>query len=51
MFARIREEIDFGMNKAKEDRVVMTGLTSRTPMPAESRAKIDFLKKLATEIF
>jgi hypothetical protein len=51
MFARIREEIDFGTNKAKEDRVVMTGLTSKTPMPAESRAKIDFLKKLAMEIF
>ena len=28
MFARIREEIDFGTNKAKEDRVVLTGLTS-----------------------
>jgi hypothetical protein len=51
MFARIREEIDFGTNKAKEDRVVLTGLTSRTPMPEGNREKIDFLRKLAADVF
>ncbi len=51
MFARIREEIDFGTNKSKEDRVVLTGLTSRTPMPTGNREKIDFLRKLAAEVF
>jgi hypothetical protein len=51
MFARIREEIDFGTNKAKEDRVVLTGLTSRTPIPEGNREKIDFLRKLAADVF
>jgi len=51
MFARIREEIDFGTNKSKEDRVVLTGLTSRTPMPTGNREKIDFLRKLAADVF
>ena len=34
IFARIREELDFISNAKKEDRVVITGLTSRTPPPS-----------------
>ena len=48
---RRREEIDFTANKAKEDRVVINGLKSRSPLPADTRARIDALIKLATEIF
>jgi len=51
MFARMREEIDFTANKGKEDRVVINGLKSRSPLPADTRARIDALRKLATEIF
>ena len=34
MMARVREEIDSIGNKSKEDRVVMSGLKSKTPIPA-----------------
>ena len=33
VFARIREELDFIANTRKEDRIVITGLTSDTPKP------------------
>jgi hypothetical protein len=51
VFARIREEINSNGNKAKEDRVVINGLKSKTPMPTETRARIDHLRKVAGEIF
>ena len=51
VFARIREEINSNGNKAKEDRVVINGLKSKTPMPTETRARIDHLRKIAGEIF
>jgi hypothetical protein len=51
MLARVREEIDAIGNKAKEDRVVMNGLKSKTPMPAETRPRIEWLKDLSMEIF
>jgi hypothetical protein len=38
--ARIREEIDYIANVKKEDRVVITVLTSKTPMPSQSKEKI-----------
>jgi hypothetical protein len=31
--ARVREEIDFNNNIKKEDRIIMTGLTSNILMP------------------
>ena len=37
--ARIREEIDFMANAKKEDRLIITGLTSKTPMPTQSEEK------------
>jgi hypothetical protein len=37
--ARIREEIDFITNAKKEDRIIITGLTSKTPMPMQSEEK------------
>jgi len=35
LFARTREELDTMANKAKEDRIIMTGLTSTKPPPRD----------------
>jgi hypothetical protein len=51
MFARSREETDAITNKSKEDRMVLNGLKSATPLPADSRLKIEALKTLAAGIF
>ncbi len=51
MFARSREETDFGTNKIKEDRLVMNGLKSNTPLPTDQRSKIEALKKISADIF
>jgi hypothetical protein len=51
MFARVREEVDAGTNKAKEDRVVINGLTSTTPLPDEQKPRIEALKSIVNEIF
>jgi hypothetical protein len=53
IIARTREEMDAASNRSKEDRVVLTGLKSKSksPPPTEPRAKIEWLKKLAMEIF
>jgi CO dehydrogenase nickel-insertion accessory protein CooC1 len=37
--ARIRKELDFQANIKKEDRIIMTGLTSKTPMPNQAEEK------------
>jgi len=46
LFARTREEIDTMANKAKEDRIIMTGLTSTTPPPADWDQKKIWLREL-----
>jgi hypothetical protein len=51
MFARIREELDTIANKSKEDRVVLSGLVSKAPIPVETTAKIEALKKIAIDTF
>ena len=51
VMARIREEVDTSNNKAKEDRLVMTGLKSKDPIPMENRARIEWLKKIVTNLF
>jgi hypothetical protein len=51
MFARLREEIDSTANKSREDRVVVTGITSKTPLPTDNRQKIEKLKQLVAEVF
>jgi hypothetical protein len=48
MFARIR---DAAANLKREDRVVVNGITSRTPLPADNRQRLEKLKELAMEIF
>ena len=49
LFARTREEIDTLSNKAKEDRIIITGLTCSTPPPKEFAQKKIWLNKLVTE--
>jgi hypothetical protein len=51
MFARMREEIDSTANRSREDRVVITGITCKTPLPRDNRQRIEKLKELATEVF
>ena len=52
VFARIREELDFLANVKKEDRVVVTGLTSNVAMPTgldEGKRWVDDIVKTALE--
>jgi len=51
MFARVREETDASTNKAKEDRVVINGLSSPNPLPADPKLKIEALKTIVAGIF
>ena len=51
MFARLREEIDSTANKSREDRVVVTGITCKEPLPRENRQRIERLKELTAEVF
>jgi hypothetical protein len=51
MFARLREEIDSTANRSREDRIVITGITCKTPLPRENRPRIEKLKELAYEVF
>jgi hypothetical protein len=51
MFARSREETDAGTNRIKEDRLVMNGVKSATPLPTDPRARIEALKKISGEVF
>ena len=51
MFARGIEETDASTNKVKEDRIILNGLKSSTPLPADPRVRIEALKTIAAEIF
>ena len=48
--SRIREELDFFSNTRKEDRIIVSGLTSRVPMPIPATEKKKWLKDLVSEI-
>jgi hypothetical protein len=50
-FAALREEADFIVNKSKQDRVVVFGLSSKSPLPASKPDRIKFLKALVMEQF
>jgi hypothetical protein len=51
MFARSREETDAISNKAKENRLVINGLKSATPMPSDPRQCIELLKTISAQVF
>jgi hypothetical protein len=48
--ARIREELDFLSNTRKEDRIILTGLTSRVPIPVAELEKKKWIKDLVGDI-
>jgi hypothetical protein len=50
-FARLREESDTMANKAKEDRVVITGITSKSAPPTDPEQRKTWIKKIASDIF
>ena len=49
--AALREEADFNVNRSKQDRVVVFGLTSRTPLPTSRPDRIKALKDLVMAQF
>jgi len=49
IFSRTREELDMAANKTKEDRIIITGLTSKTPPPADRDQKKVWLRKIVIE--
>jgi hypothetical protein len=49
LFARTREELDMAANKTKEDRIVITGLSSKTPAPVDRDQKKAWLRKLVID--
>jgi hypothetical protein len=49
LFARTREELDTAANKLKEDRIIMTGLTSRAPPPADRQKRKEWMKNLVID--
>jgi hypothetical protein len=51
MFARTREELDAASNCAKEDRIVINGLSSPTPLPTDPRQRIEALKGIVAGVF
>ncbi len=50
LFARTREELDTASNKAKEDRIVITGLSSTQPPPVDKELKKVWLRNLVLEV-
>ena len=46
MMARVREELDLVANNKKEDRIVITGLTSGTPVPDNYEEKKKWLRNI-----
>ncbi len=51
MMARLREESGTSLYRSKEDRIVISGITSKSPIPTDNKKRIDYLKKIAVEIF
>jgi hypothetical protein len=49
LFARTREELDTATNKTKEDRIIITGLTSTTPPPLDKVQKSQWIRKVVID--
>jgi hypothetical protein len=49
VFARDREDLDAIANEKKEDRLIITGLTSKSPMPTEVGEKKLWLEEMVGE--
>jgi hypothetical protein len=50
MFARTREELNTSFNKAKEDCIVITRLTSTIPQPVDKELRKTWLRNLILEV-
>ena len=48
--ARVREELDCISNMKKEDRIIVTGLTSKNPIPEGIEEKKKWIKNLVGEV-
>ncbi len=48
--ARLREELDTISNAKKEDKLIITGLSSKSPMPTTSDEKRSWLHKIVGEV-
>ena len=46
MFSRIRDELDAISNTKKEDKIVITGLTNKTPMPQDMEGRRKWLNEM-----
>jgi len=51
IFARIREDLDATANKSKEDRIIITGITSRTAAPTDPESRKVWIKDIVAKIF
>jgi len=51
VFARLREESDSAANKLKEDRLIITGITSKTYPPTDPEQRKVWIKEIAMNIF
>jgi len=51
IFARIREEMDTTTNKQREDRVVITGITSNVVQPSDPAQKKIWIRDIVKNIF
>jgi hypothetical protein len=49
LFARTREELDTATNKTKEDRVIMTGLTSSIPPPKDKVQRSQWIRQVVVD--
>ena len=49
MTAKLREDLDFMTNVKNEDRIILTGLTSKTPPPQNHDEKINWIRNIAKE--
>jgi hypothetical protein len=51
VFARLREESDLAANKMKEDRIIITGITSKTVPPVDPEQRKTWIRDIAMNIF
>jgi hypothetical protein len=51
IFARLKEDFDWTANKAKEDRVIITGITSRSAPPTNPEERRIWMGKIVQDIF
>ena len=50
IFARIKEDRDYEINKSREDRCTISGLKVTSAPPADPKARKDFFKELVTKL-